>query len=54
MVEGRKDRGRTSTRWLDGVKMRARLVELRGVRVKCVDRKQRRDFVSGTNGGVKV
>jgi len=50
-VEGRRDRGRPRTRWLDGVKKacNARSLELREAKVVCMDREQWSDAKAATD-----
>ena len=50
-AEGRRDRGRPCTWWLNGTKKEctARSLELRDAKVMCMDREQWKDFVSTTN-----
>ena len=50
-VKGRRDKSRSRTRWLDGVKKtrNARALELRDAKMKCMDRGWWRNFVNGTN-----
>ena len=55
-VEGKRDRGRPCTRLLDAVKKawNGRSLELRDVKLKCIEREHRRNFVSYTNGNTNV
>ena len=50
-MEGRRDRGRPCTRWLDVVEKvcYARLMELSNEEVMCMDKEQWRDCVNAAN-----
>ena len=55
-VEGRKNRGMLYMKWVNGVEKLciAMSLELRDAKVKCMDRKQWRDFGNDTSCGVSV
>lgn len=55
-MEGRRNKDRPCTRWLDGVKKACNsiLLELREAKVMCMSRQQKKDFVNSTKGGMNV
>ena len=55
-VEHRRERSRSCTNRLfrDRKACSAKSLELRDVKVKCLDKEQQRDFVDGTNGEIIV
>ena len=50
-MEGRRDRDRLYSRWLDGVK---KVCNVRSLKFMCIHRDQSRDFVNGANDFVVV
>ena len=55
-MKGSKNRGRSCTRWPDGLK-EARItksLELRDAKVKCVDRDEWRDFMYSSNIDINI